>query len=138
MSADDKRAHQRQEIPKQSHGIGLLLLRTLAVVALCFGIAILASICSLIGGNAGQGEGMACMGRGWAIAGVCVFGLSGLPVMVLLFVGTLYAAVRGKASVRKSCLVTLVLIGIGLVADASALAWVQAYAESRHQQDRMP
>ena len=113
-----------------------LFMSILAAVALCFGIAILASVASLIGGNAGQGEGMACMGRGLALAAVSLFGLIGLAVMALLLFATLYAAVRSKESVRKSCLVSSVLIGIGLVADASALAWMAINAEAVHQRDR--
>ena len=64
MPTNDKQADQPKAIPRQTHGIGLLFLSILAVVAFCFGLAIFASIASLIGGNAGQAEGIIFLTEG--------------------------------------------------------------------------
>jgi hypothetical protein len=62
----------------------------------------------------------------WALAGVVLFSMYGLTLMGLLLIATILAAVFEKRLAWACKVVLLLLVGVGVVANVIAVAWLWA------------
>jgi len=118
-----------QELPKKTHWLVLLTAGILAVAdlaALSFGLSMLLIVHSELNPS----------GERWGLFAVILFSIYGSPIMVLLLVATILFAFLAKRSIRVACIVLLVLVSVGVLADERAVSCALIKRNSEIQQIR--